>query len=283
MATLFVEQLTVMDFSYVHPVRGLLGESWIVDVMLTGDLDEQGMVFDFGDVKKQIKQGIDQLYDHRLLVPARLPAFNAVRVDDQLALQWQDTQQRLFSHTSPESAVVLLPCEEITPDSIAPLLSKQLQRLVPANVAAVTVNIRPEQIEGAFYHYSHGLKKHRGNCQRIAHGHRSRLEVRLDGARHPGLEAEWAERWRDIYIGTRADLLRDIEDAGVHYYLFGYHACQGYFELCLPAAHCYLIEVDSTVELLAEHLAEQIHHQHPGRRVEVKAFEGVMKGALATR
>ena len=54
MAALFVDQLTVIDFAYFDPKRGIVGESWIVDIILDGDLDDQGMIFDFGDVKKQI-------------------------------------------------------------------------------------------------------------------------------------------------------------------------------------------------------------------------------------
>ena len=51
MSRLFVDNLTVLDFSYFHPTRGVVGESWIVDVELVGDLNDEGMVFDFGHVK----------------------------------------------------------------------------------------------------------------------------------------------------------------------------------------------------------------------------------------
>lgn len=267
----------------MHPKRGILGESWIVDVVLEGALDEQGMVFDFGHVKKQLKKAVDDLYDHRLLVPDDLPNFQACRVDGQLELHWQDTLGRQFQHISPENAVVLLPCQNITPDALAPLIERQVKKVLPGNVEKLSLTIRTEEIAGHYYHYSHGLKKHDGNCQRIAHGHRSPIEIYLDGARQEQLEAQWSATWRDIYIGTQDDVSEEFETEGIRYIRFAYQADQGQFELLMPAACCYLIDTDSTVEHLASHLADQIKQAFPQQSVMVKAYEGVWKGAIAHR
>lgn len=283
MPALFVEHLTVMDFTYLDSERGLVGESWIVDVMLDGALDEQGMVFDFGDVKKQIKRAIDDAFDHKFVVPHAMPGLIVNETDATLTLSWQDAQGRQWTHTSPHEAVVLLPADKIEPASSARWLTGVLRRFLPHNVETITLGLRTEAIDGAYYHYSHGLKKHLGNCQRIAHGHRSRLEICIDNKRAEEDEQQWAERWRDIYIGTLEDIIEQYREHGHDYVTFAYHSCQGDFSLTLPLDKVYFIECDSTVELLADHLAQQISACHPGHAVEVKAFEGVWKGAIAKR
>ena len=50
---LFVDNLTNVDFSYLDADRGVVGETWLASIVLEGALDEQGMVCDFGIVKKK--------------------------------------------------------------------------------------------------------------------------------------------------------------------------------------------------------------------------------------
>lgn len=281
MPRLFVEQLTVIDFSYLDANRGLVGESWIVDLELGGALDEQGMVFDFGPVKKQVKAAIDEFVDHRLLIPSDSPGLQELETGDRFRLRFtlNDGAEIVFS--SPPSGGRLVPGEIITATSVEALLVRELSRLMPDNVRDVSVRLRPEQIDGAYYQYSHGLKKHAGQCQRIAHGHRSRIHVLQEGARRADLELNWAERWRDVYLGSREDLVAREERHGEEYLCFAYRAREGEFELWLPARRCYVLETDSTVEHIAVHIAGVLAREVGGEGLEVRAFEGVGKGAVA--
>ncbi|HBV1706175.1 isocitrate dehydrogenase, partial [Klebsiella pneumoniae] len=66
---LFINDLTVMDFSFLDAEAGLIGDSLIVDIILEGDLNAESMVMDFSHAKKSIKHEIDKLADHVLIVP----------------------------------------------------------------------------------------------------------------------------------------------------------------------------------------------------------------------
>lgn len=267
---LFVDNLTVIDCSYLHPQRGLLGESWIVDIELTGELDEQGMVFDFGHVKKLIKSTIDDSVDHKLVVPA---SYSGVTVNpEQTELRFEYADGKILEHKAPADALCLVNVEALDADNVARYTESILKPVLPSNVLDVKIQLRTEQIDGEFYHYSHGLKKHLGNCQRIAHGHRSTIHVLENGNRSPEHEKQIADDFSDIYIATQEDLAGETESN----YQFAYTAQQGQFEISLPKDCCYFIDTDSTVELIAHHLQNKI-----GGGVTVRAFEGVGKGAVA--
>ncbi len=282
MNQLFVNDLTVIDFSYFHTQRGILGESWIVDIVLSGELDAQGMVFDFGDVKKEIKRIIDEQFDHRFVISSQTKNLTIKRHKGQVTLSWQNVSG-CYEHVSPEDAVVLLDVKTINTRSIAQHLETMLRGALPDNVTDVNLTLREENIEAAYYHYSHGLKKHAGNCQRIVHGHRSRIEIFENHQRSPDLEDYWSACFHNIYIGTREDIIEepDIEDK--KHIRFGYKATQGKFSLLIPEKKVYLIDTDSTVEWIATHIAEKCLEKNPGNHYRVCAFEGIGKGAIADR
>ncbi len=274
---LFVQHLTVLDFSFLHPVRGLVGESWWLDVELEGGLDEQGMVLDFGEVKRRVKSLVDERFDHRLLVPLHHPGLEL----EGERLRFRTDTGLSVRHRAPRQAVAPIPAAEVNEATVAEAIGLALRPLLPGNVERIDLRLHAEPVEGAWYQYSHGLKRHCGNCQRIAHGHRSRIEIFRDGKRSPELEARWAERFRDIYIGSREDLEAITRHDDRTHYRFAYRAEQGDFELELPADRCYLLEGESTVENIARHIRQRLEHEHPGSRFRVHAFEGIGKGAVS--
>lgn len=278
MARLFVENLSVIDFSYLDSERGIVGESWIVDIELLGSLDDQGMVFDFGSIKKQIKQFIDTEVDHRLLVPIAASRCSTRLHNDELFIEFPLTAGGVISHQSPQDAVLLVDDEVIKAKSIVDDLQTRIKTILPNNVTEVVINLRNEEINGAYYHYTHGLQKHLGQCQRIAHGHRSQIEVQIDGKRNQAIETQWASRLQDGYIATEDHIIETFELNGITHTKLAYTAQQGYFSISLPSARVFIMPTETTVENIAVYLAD-ITSRENKIKVLVKAYEGVGKGA----
>ena len=280
MQALFVDNLTVIDFAYFHPDRGIVGESLIMDVELQGELNDEGLLFDFSYVKKRIKSCVDSLVDHKFLVAKQYDKLKITKSPQQLILDLKCHSGLHYQHISPEQAVYFVNAEQITAEAIAESIQQTVAAILPENVTALKIVLRPEQIEGPFYHYSHGLKKHFGDCQRIAHGHRSRICVWQDEA----LSTHWAEYiadlWKDIYLATEEDIKQSVQIEGNDYWCFEYHANQGLFQLTIAKSKCFLIESDTTVELIASYLAKHLKQQNPNSDFRVKAYEGVDKGAI---
>ncbi|WP_318462063.1 6-pyruvoyl trahydropterin synthase family protein [Photobacterium leiognathi] len=289
---LFVRDLTVIDASYLCTERGMVGESWILDVVMSGELNEMSMVLDFSRVKKQIKQLVDEYVDHRLIVPAKSPAINtAATTTGYVTVDLMREDKSIHLHC-PEQAFCFIDAETVTIESVTEHVYQVLKGNLPENVQGLEITLRHETINGAFYHYSHGLKKHDGNCQRIAHGHRSPIELFVNGERNAELEKQWAKRWQDIYLGSQEDVLSVTElnlsecakqVTNETHYGFRYTAPQGEFELAIARSETEMLGTDTTVELLAGYIAEKVKPSLSDSDVlEVVAYEGVGKGAMAT-
>lgn len=291
---LFVNDLTVIDFSYLCPQRGIVGESWIVDITLDGSLNDQSMVLDFGRVKKQIKAIIDDSVDHKLAVPAEHAYTQVSRSDDDSGY-WVDFMRpegRSVHLFCPADAFAFIDADVVDMDTVKTYLHAVIKRELPTNVKGLQLTLRAEAIQGFYYHYTHGLKKHDGNCQRIAHGHRSAIQIFIDNMRTPRLEKQWADRWQDIYVGSREDIVNVAQmqrseaakealgTSAPEHVCYSYQADQGLFELAVPAEENTVIETDSTVECISEYLANQIKLEEGNVAVKVVAFEGVGKGAI---
>ncbi|AWN15764.1 6-carboxytetrahydropterin synthase [Salinisphaera sp. LB1] len=273
---LFVEHVTHIDCGVLDAEAGLRGATWLVDATLTGRRGEDGMLFDFGPAKRLLKAEIDALVDHRLLVPARVPGATI----DGYRIDFTTRSGDRYRYVGPASATTVFDTAAIEPRALARWLEERVGPKLPANVEALKIDLRAESISDAAYDYTHGLAAHDGNCQRLAHGHRCRLAVTIDGVARADIAQAWAKAWQGVFIGHRADLTTpaDAERLG-----FGYRAPQGEFALDIAAARCVLLEGPPTVENIADHIASELAARHPGHLVAVRAYEGVGKGAIATR
>ena len=217
-----------------------------------------------------------------LAVPVLSPYIRINEDGDFLNIHWQfGSNGEFLSTRSPRNAIALVDAEILTEETVAEWCISKLKQLFPLSVARLELDFTLETMSGAYYHYSHGLKKHLGNCQRIAHGHRSRIDIWANGKKSPKLEQRWADEWKDIYLATREDLIDKPQHKGVDYYHFAYEAEQGPFAITLPQRCCYLIDTDTTVEFIAHHIAQKTRQENPETFIRVKAYEGINKGAIA--
>ncbi|QEM81981.1 6-carboxytetrahydropterin synthase [Halomonas binhaiensis] len=273
---LFVYHLTHVDSSVWCPERGLIGASWNVHVELDGQLGEDGMLFDFGEVKPWIKSRLDDGIDHTLIVPTEAPGISISDCPEGICIR--TTEPYDMEVRGPRQAFTLFPWKRITPEALAIHLSTEMMRRPPARVDSITLTLEEERIDGAAYTYTHGLKRHAGNCQRIAHGHRSRLHVIQQGQRQAALETRYADWLSDSYLVAAEDIVAE-GDRG-DWLRTAYQSAQGQFSLTLPTDRCRILPTSTTVENIAAWLAGEVA-QDTGTPTRIRAFEGVHKGATA--
>ncbi|GAK21313.1 LOW QUALITY PROTEIN: NADPH-dependent 7-cyano-7-deazaguanine reductase [Vibrio sp. JCM 19052] len=289
---LFVNDLTVIDASYLCETRGMVGESWILDVVMHGDLNEMSMVLDFSKVKNKSKQLVDQYVDHRLLVPVKNSAVERANTKEGYTqVDLMRGEKSIHLHC-PDEAFCFVDAQEISIESITQHIHQVLQGHLPTNVASIDVTLRHEKLDGAYYHYTHGLKKHDGNCQRIAHGHRSPIQILVDGQRDTARE----ELLRSVGRTSTSLLSKLVEISHLElsehaslincdtHFGFRYTTSQGDFQLAIAHSETEVLNTDTTVELLAVFIANEIAPSlEEGQSLQIIAYEGVGKGAMAFR
>lgn len=265
----------------------MVGESWIVDLILHGDLDEQNMVLDFGKVKKQVKRIIDDTVDHKLVIPTEYEKNEVVHIEntDYIKVEFEQGNGNQIKISSPDDAFCFIDAKEVTMEDVIVHLTSVIKPQLPANVKKVELTLRAEDISGFYYHYTHGLKKHDGNCQRIAHGHRSKIQIFENGMKSPKLEKTWSASWADIYVATEEDVVQGHEAEFIKpnkdQIVFKYESSQGKFELAMEKSTVYVMPVDTTVELIAQYAADKLKAENVNNDYKVVAYEGVAKGAIA--
>lgn len=282
MQTLFLRNITVLDFAYLSDTHGWRGESLHVHVELAGELDAQGFILDFGPAKKILKALVDETLDHALAVPALHPALKGT--PDGFAFLG-------LGYEAPAAAVRMLEGEKITLALLTSFLETEARERLPANVKSVRFTLEEEGRFGSEpnFRYTHGLRLHEGNCQRLLHGHRNPIEVWIEGARSRPWEEFLATEWEDAHftysptLKTKIDLplgLRQKNLPGLA--VVEYSSPQGFFRASLPASRIILLDTEPSIENIARLGAERVRQAGEKKAIKVVAYEGLNKGASFT-
>ena len=97
----------VITFCYGHRLVGhggacrfLHGHNARVEVICRGDLDAQGMVVDFGEIRHALRDWIDANWDHRMILASDDPMVEILRAQDEpvFVLDGPPTAERLAAH-----------------------------------------------------------------------------------------------------------------------------------------------------------------------------------------
>ena len=280
--TLFLRDFTVLDCALLDPEKGLLGESLHVAAELEGGLDEKGFIFDFGPAKKTLKTVVDDLMDHRLVVPSSCARLTQTAT----RLSYGDD----LHYECPAEALVQIEGEALTLPALEAYLAAQALARLPKNVKAVRIHLRhePRFETEANFRYTHGLRLHDGNCQRLFHGHRNPVEVWINGQRNFRREHWLAGEWQNVHF-AHVETVRNLDELdlplgrrlkdhpGVAE--LEYTSPQGRFWGRIPAGRLVLMETEPSIENIARLGYELLREQVKEESLRVVAYEGLNKGA----
>jgi 6-pyruvoyl-tetrahydropterin synthase len=278
LSQIFIRQVTLLDCALLNPSRGPEGRSWYVDVAWQGHVDADGVVFDFGLAKKSAKATIDAWFDHRLLVEQTLVSSKKGRC----TVESHFKTGRFLLDTYPD-ALALLPegtlqalweKEDLGP--LCAVLAGAIASNGPENVTQVKVTLREneDRHKPHYFHYTHSLRNHFGNCQRF-HGHSNIVEV-FDPEGNFNLEE--SQRARNFLHGKYLVSPEYVEQMTEHQAHVSYQGSQGTVRLSLPQERLLLLKEESSIENICEHLNQELKLA-PGW--QVFAYEGLSKGAIS--
>lgn len=294
--TLFIRDVTKLDCAIFDAASGVIGQSWHVDLTVSGTLDSNGFVTDFAPLKKLVKGVLDSTLDHALLIPvgSQMVQYAETQKGEHWRLRAKDRMTQTdftVDYECPKGAVFPIHAVALKTTIIEQEFSRLLRHRLPESVLQIGIKLREEKLKPteATYRYTHGLPGHEGLCQRLFHGHRSRIEVYIGNERRPDLEHFIARevfgtnvhiaspqqvRSGPISIGKRLASTEPITLA--------FSGSLGSYVGTLPANRVFFVERETSIECIAHQLARLLKKEEaPTDRVRVIAFEGINKGAIA--
>lgn len=296
-ASIFIKNLTILDAAVLDSTEGPLGQSWYVDVVLSGPKNDEGVVIDFAKGKRRVKEIIDTHFDHRLFVGE-----NHFRSDGGrglVSLTFRDkknaAEQLFFALDSYENGLVVFASgsEATHPNlkEIETAIETRVLKDMQPLVSAVNITLRPheQRNEKNFFSYTHSLRQHDGNCQRF-HGHSNIVEVLKNGIFDADLSAEVAAKLDGCYLVANEYLVQTSDTAFSKLKALGgneknvvgirYQGSQGEVLALVPKQKVMVLPAESTIENISDFIKQSILKNDSN--LQVIAYEGIQKGALSS-
>ncbi|MDH4469241.1 MAG: 6-carboxytetrahydropterin synthase [Bacteriovoracaceae bacterium] len=282
--TLFYENITILDYAYLDPSNGIpCGASLVVDVKIDGPIAFDGMIMDFGKVKPHLKRIIDEYCDHKLCLTT-----DQWKLLKDISSEQRTLAFKLIEYTAPSDLFYPIGQENHSLKDMEISLSELLQKYVEQKDLSFRVTLREEFSEKKikeesipFFRYTHGLKLHKGNCQRLLHGHSNTLKVWVNDELRNDLALKLTNDLfsQNIHFAFQENIVSDKNSV----IEIAYESSQGKFHLKIPAKYVYVLPCESTIEKLSQHFAQVIKNEYGQKNdlVTVAAFEGIGKGAIS--
>lgn len=282
-SSIFLNDLTVIDYSIITPQGVIVGGAATLNLEITGPVEShEGVVIDFSACKKQIKALIDGKdgFDHKCWV----------NVDDHnvvmdLSEEYHQVTHRVSGlNIRAEREAFAYVSNDPTVD-IAEFLNVHMAPYVVSNVCLNT-NIIPvprANTSSPVFRYVHGLKNSSSyGCKNIVHGHKSWISavVNEDNKSFADQILRGIATDLDGCIFVHAEDLQSTED-GV--YKIGYDTDERGKMSMSFTQKLIVLETQTTVEHIVEYIRARYYDQlkYVGVK-ELFVSEGLCKGAKVT-
>jgi 6-pyruvoyl-tetrahydropterin synthase len=299
--SIFLNDVTKVDCAIFDPSKGVFGQSWQVDVTLSGPLGETGFVYDFSSLKKMVRQVLKSSVDHALIMPinSQVVQFKGMEMRGADKSECWHMKSRVgktgaeceWSYRSPTGAVFPSRAVAVNRQVLEQEVVKSLKHRLPQEILTVSVTLKEVETDPteAVFRYTHGIARHDGMCQRLFHGHRCALQIFVGDERRPDLEHYVARdvMGSHVHIATPSQFKVGMIEPGTRAktkepITLGYEGTQGYFEATMPADRIFCVERETSIECITLELARLVkREENTTEKVRVLCYEGINKGASA--
>lgn len=297
LGTIFLHDVTKIDCALFDPSKGVYGQTYEVDVTVGGPIGKSGFIYDFSHLKKMVRETLKTSLDHALIIPINSQAVQFRATDQGECWQMRSRVgkpvpvESEWQYRGPAGSVFSSRCVALNRQTLEQEFARSLRHRLPQSITSVGVSLREAEFDPteAAFRYTHGIAGHEGMCQRLFHGHRSRLQIFVGEERRVDLEHYIVRDvlGTNVHIATPSQFKDGMVEPGTRGkthapVTLAYEGSRGYFEAILPADRVFCVAQETSIECITQELARLVkREENTVERVKVICYEGIDKGAFA--